>query len=88
MNDKIRNFEKAMDDIRRSDEFWQWVLTLETTDDPRGDFIQDTKDIKKMGCDNFNDRFVQHSCYEARVECENLILEFVRDFDPDFSESV
>ena len=29
-------------------EFWKWVCSLEVTDDPRGEFVDDTKLLKRV----------------------------------------
>lgn len=31
--------------------FWEWVCARKAHDNPRGDFIRDTRDLMKMGID-------------------------------------
>lgn len=32
-------------------EFWRWIATRKAHDNPRGDFIRDTRDLMNMGID-------------------------------------
>ncbi|MCY4094238.1 MAG: hypothetical protein OXG05_03840 [Gammaproteobacteria bacterium] len=63
-----------MSDNIATPEFWAWVASQEVTDTPRGDFIQDTKDILDAG----NDPSVRimSACAEAQREYQAMLDEY------------
>lgn len=57
--------------------FWKWVCARKAHDNPRGDFIRDTRDLMKMGIDPETrlDRLRENQegmkqCRKLRQECE------------------
>ena len=50
--------------------FWNWVCNLDAEDDPRGDFIRDTRDSLALGNNPESDMF--GACDEARREYVKL----------------
>ena len=54
--------------------FWQWVCDQDVTDDPRGDFIKDTRDVWKAGRNPSS--ALRRACPEAKVEFEKLWAEW------------
>ena len=46
------------------DDFWQWVISQPVTDDPSGDFIEDTKALIMRGGDP--EQAIFGGCHEAR----------------------
>ena len=57
-------------------EFWQWVVKQAAGDDPRGDFIRDTRELIGRG-DEPGDSMLC-ACGEARKEHDAMIAEYVR----------
>ena len=52
------------------DSFWEWVASRNAGDNPRGDFIRDTRTLLTAGGDP-NAR-IASACAEAREEYEKL----------------
>lgn len=55
--------------------FWEYVGKLETTEDPRGDFVLDTRDVMKTGGNP--DDFLDGACREALGEYKALRMEYL-----------
>ena len=60
------------------DSFWEWVASRNAGDNPRGDFIRDTRTLLAAGSD-LNVRIVS-ACAEAREEYEKLKKRWQRLF--------
>ena len=63
--------------MTRPIEFWQWVITRRAGENPRGDFIRDTRYAFSAGLDPETE-FFQHACKEARDECAKLLRQWRR----------
>lgn len=55
---------------------WQWVAGRVAGDNPRGDFIRDTRAALESGLDP--DSEVRHACREALNECSTLLRRWTR----------
>ena len=58
------------------DPYWHWVASRRAHDNPRGDFIRDTRDLLHAG-GNPHVRIVS-ACTEARREHELMIRQYKR----------
>ena len=56
--------------------FWAWVCARRAHDNPRGDFIRDTRELVRMGI-NPGERIVG-ACAEALEEYDKLHARFSR----------
>ena len=56
--------------------FWQWVAKRNAHDNPRGDFIRDTRELVEAGIDPGTR--IGSACNEAREEHGRLLKEFQR----------
>lgn len=56
--------------MRANDPFWRWVVSRKAGDDPRGDFIRDTRDLLNNGGDP--EPRIATACPEAQAEYERL----------------
>ena len=54
--------------------FWDWVVSLQLEESPRGDFIRDTMKVLNQGGDP--NTYIQQMCIEAQREYEKLLKEF------------
>ena len=57
--------------------FWEWVATREADDDPRGDFIRDTRDLMARGLRDPNVE-IMNGCQEALDQFYRLAREWER----------
>lgn len=55
-------------------DFWAWVASRRAHQDPRGDFIRDTRDLLAAGIDPSTR--IGRACGEARREHEKLRREW------------
>lgn len=63
--------------------FFEWVATTRrVTDTPRGDFVQDTKDLWRLLKDEAKcgAHYVSHACAEAKEQGEKLRRQYKREF--------
>ena len=60
-------------------QFWQWVASRKAHDNPRGDFIRDTRDLLRMGIDptTHEHRILQDHVIER--EYRGLIRQYLRE---------
>ena len=64
----------------RNKAFWEWVCRLHACDNPRGDFIRDTREAMERGLDPATE--LVHGVYEAQEEFHKLCQEYEREFGP------
>ena len=57
---------------RHTDEFWDWVVKRRVANNPRGDFIEDTRRSIKAGRHPKNRSYLYRSNPEAVAELEKL----------------
>ena len=56
--------------------FWKWVCARRAHDNPRGDFIRDTRDLVRIGIDPGTREASMY--WEAEREYDRLRREYVR----------
>jgi hypothetical protein len=59
-----------------SDDYWNWVASRRAFDNPRGDFIRDTRDLLRLGKNPGSQRMMSA---EAREEYERLKRQYERE---------
>lgn len=66
-----------MDRIAKTeiDPFWRWVCARKAHNNPRGDFIRDTRDLIRRGIDPATQE--AEMCWEAEREYERLRRAYV-----------
>ena len=62
--------------IVENHEFWKWVTERKAHDNPRGDFIRDTRDILKAG--NDPNKSLRFACEKAIEEYDALLKQWKR----------
>ena len=60
----------------RDRDFWDWVRTRKVTDNPRGDFVKDTRDLYEVNRDP-NENMLR-ACYEAEQQHAKLRRQYDR----------
>ena len=60
------------------DDFWKWVYSRRAQDNPRGDFIRDTRVVMDAGARS-PDEALWGGCIEARVEHDRLWRQYARE---------
>ena len=61
--------------------FWEWVAQQHADDDPRGDFIRDTRGLLTRGnCDPNVE--IMNACDEARVQFDRLVTQWEQEERP------
>ena len=74
--------ERELSRIGSGKAFWDWVTSLDATDDPRGDFIQDSIDLVNTGKtpEELSLRIgSSQACNEAKEEYNLIIKEYVNE---------
>ena len=56
--------------------FFEWVTTLRAADNPRGDFIRDTRDAFNLGGKAYCENVMLSACPEANHERDRLWREW------------
>ncbi|MDE0004587.1 MAG: hypothetical protein OXQ29_18005 [Rhodospirillaceae bacterium] len=67
---------------KRLHPFWFWVAGRKAHDNPRGDFIYDTRDLLERGIDP--DTRIMSGCGEAKVQYERLKSQWERETGKSF----
>lgn len=69
----------AFDEITDWDAFYSWVAARRANDNPRGDFIEDTRDLLRAGLTGRECRTrLLNGCPEAMAEAVKLAREYRR----------
>ena len=61
---------------KRKPEFYEWVTTLRDGENPRGDFIRDTRFLFELGGESRCEEKILRACGEAKQEKDLLRLEY------------
>ena len=59
-----------------NEEFWKWVVGLPQTDNPRGDFVIDAKEVMRIGGWRKCNESISNGCLEAIEVYGELIKEY------------
>ena len=64
--------------------FWKWVISLEVTDDPRGDFVDETRTVMRVYSEDREDWWAECesrlSLFAAALEALEVAKELLVDF--------
>lgn len=64
----------------KNSEFWQWVCKRNAYDNPRGDFIRDTREAVQMGRDPAG--YLPGAVERAYEEYQKLRRQYEREYGP------